>query len=310
MCIDKVCSRDSLRKISGPLQCPSNCTNGGFCNNLGKCHCPDGFNPPFCQHYGMGGSEDGGPSVDPKGYNTIPHTKLNNLLTFSFGVIVRRLFQIELYIIFLAIIPIIIFLLCICFTFLHDDQKKSLGNFFRNGVNSGFAGRLMHPVPLIQSTSVDKSDDQPKRDFSKWVKNRVGLTLPRISIPPVANGPSVSILSPSSGCSTATITLSALNTPSDEPQQSTPTFPHRLPQSSSTTAGDKKEQLLLTPPIPRVVRPARPPPPLVKNKPVHPGFANSALALESDVVNNVKKPARNNQFPLPPPSSAKPALIL
>lgn len=33
----------------------------------------------------MGGSEDGGPSLDPKGYNTVPHTKLNNLLTFSFG---------------------------------------------------------------------------------------------------------------------------------------------------------------------------------------------------------------------------------
>ncbi len=211
------------------------------------------------------------------------------------------MFQIELYIVFLAIIPIVVFLLCILFVFLHDDQKKSLQNFFRNGVNSGFAGRL-HPVPLIQSTSVDKSDDQPKRDFSNWVKNRVGLTLPRISIPPVANGPSVSILSPSSGCSTATITLSTLNTPDES--MSTPTFPHRLPQSSA--AEDKKE-LLLTPPIPRVVRPAPPPPPPIKNKPARPGLANNAV-LEADVVNNVKS-ARNNQFPLPPPSSVKPALL-
>ena len=67
MCVDKKCSADQSGRNNRPVQCPANCTNGGLCNNLGKCHCPNGFNPPFCQHFGLGGSEDGGPSLDPKG---------------------------------------------------------------------------------------------------------------------------------------------------------------------------------------------------------------------------------------------------
>lgn len=67
VCVDKKCSPDLSGRHNRPVLCPANCTNGGFCNNLGKCHCPDGFNPPLCQRYGMGGSEDGGPSLDPKG---------------------------------------------------------------------------------------------------------------------------------------------------------------------------------------------------------------------------------------------------
>ena len=319
MCVDKKCVADQSGRNNRPIQCPSNCTNGGFCNSVGKCHCPNGFNPPFCQHFGMGGSEDGGPSLAPKGF--VHHAILQfktKKASFIFDLLiwfpVRRLFQIELYIIFLGIIPIVGFLFFIFYVFLDDDQKKYLGECIRRarGDDKGFASQL-RPVPLlIQSTSVDKSSEdhqqQPtteKRDFSNWVKNRVRLTLPSISIP-IVNGPSISILSPASGCSTATITLSALNTP-DESSSSTPvTFLHLPAQSSSAAAAQDKKQLLLTPPLQRVVlRPASPAPPA----PVKMGITNKALEEEDvAVVNNVKS-ARNNKFPLLPPSSAKPALL-
>lgn len=220
-----------------------------------------------------------------------------------------------MYVIFLGIIPIVGFLFFIFYVFLDDDQKKYLGECIRRarGGDKGFASQL-RPVPLlIQSTSVDKSSEdhqQPptteKRNFSNWVKNRVRLTLPSINIP-IVNGPSISILSPASGCSTATITLSALNTP-DESSSSTPvTFLHLPAQSSSAAAAQDKKSLLLTPPLQRVVlRPAPPAPPA----PLKMGITNKALEEEEDVavVNNVKS-AKNNKFPLLPPSSAKPALL-
>jgi hypothetical protein len=200
-----------------------------------------------------------------------------------------------LYVIFLAIVPIVGFLFFVFYIFLDEEQKTFLYKTIRRD-GKGFASNL-RPVPLIQSPSVDKSVDNPpteKRNFSNWVKNRVSLTLPNIKIP-IVNGPPISILTPASGCSTATITLSALNTP-DESLSSTP-----VAFLQPTTAQDKK-QLLLTPPIQRVVRPAPPPPPPSVKK----GITNKAL--EGDVVNNVSS-TKNNKFPLPPPSSAKPALL-
>ncbi|KAI9559167.1 hypothetical protein GHT06_015956 [Daphnia sinensis] len=269
VCIDKQCSPDTSTRHNRPVLCPSNCTNGGFCNNLGKCHCPDGFNPPFCQRYGMGGSEDGGPSLDPK---------------------VRRLFQLELYVVFLAIVPILGFLCFVFYFFLDDEQKEFFWLCIRprcgRGANKG-SSRLFHPVPLIQSTSVEKSiDEMPeKRHFSDWVKNRVRLTLPSINALS-ANGPSSAILSPASGCSTATITLSALNTP--DVALSTPNAFLAVPPS----VDDKKQ---LTPPVVRVIRPAPPPPP-------PPAKPKTSV---DDSAKSVK-----NKFPLPvPPSSAKPPLL-
>ncbi|KZS14634.1 putative Disintegrin and metalloproteinase domain-containing protein 28 [Daphnia magna] len=265
-CHLRKCSPDLSGRHNRPVLCPANCTNGGFCNNLGKCHCPDGFNPPLCQRYGMGGSEDGGPSLDPK---------------------VRRLFQLELYVLFLAIVPIVGFLLFVFYFFLDDEKKKFFWVCVRHrcgcGGNKGFT-RLFHPVPLIQSTSIEKPIDEvrEKRNFSDWVKNRVRLTLPSISSLS-ANGPSSTILSPASGCSTATITLSALNTP--DATLSTPDAFLAIPPS----VDDKRQ---LTPPVLRVIRPAPPPPPKL-------------TASVDDRGKSVK-----NKFPLPvPSSSAKPPLL-
>lgn len=200
---------------------------------------------------------------------------------------VRRLFQLELYVLFLAIVPIVGFLLFVFYFFLDDEQKRFFWVCVRHrcgrGGNKG-STRLFHPVPLIQSTSIEKPIDEvrEKRHFSDWVKNRVRLTLPSISSLS-ANGPSSTILSPASGCSTATITLSALNTP--DATLSTPDALLAIPPS----VDDKRQ---LTPPVLRVIRPAPPPPPKL-------------TASVDDRGKSVK-----NKFPLPvPSSSAKPPLL-
>jgi hypothetical protein len=64
MCVDQRCVAVSSVIKAG---CPHKCGMNGECNNLGKCHCKAGFDPPFCQHFGVGGSEDGGPASDPNG---------------------------------------------------------------------------------------------------------------------------------------------------------------------------------------------------------------------------------------------------
>ena len=64
MCVDQRCIAVSSVIKAG---CPHKCGLNGECNNLGKCHCKVGFDPPHCQHFGAGGSEDGGPASDPNG---------------------------------------------------------------------------------------------------------------------------------------------------------------------------------------------------------------------------------------------------
>lgn len=64
MCVDQRCVAVSSVIKAG---CPHKCGINGECNNLGKCHCKVGFDPPHCQHFGAGGSEDGGPASDPDG---------------------------------------------------------------------------------------------------------------------------------------------------------------------------------------------------------------------------------------------------
>ncbi|XP_045474100.1 disintegrin and metalloproteinase domain-containing protein 12 [Harmonia axyridis] len=64
MCVNQKCMRvESLRKEW--LTCPNDCNNNGWCNNLGHCHCKQGFAPPDCEYPGPGGSEDSGPASDP-----------------------------------------------------------------------------------------------------------------------------------------------------------------------------------------------------------------------------------------------------
>ncbi|CAG9804945.1 unnamed protein product [Chironomus riparius] len=65
MCVSQKClSIDSLRSDGRVLECP-NCNGNGICNSKGHCHCNDGYEPPFCDGPGVGGSIDSGPASDP-----------------------------------------------------------------------------------------------------------------------------------------------------------------------------------------------------------------------------------------------------
>ena len=62
ICINQKCI--ATRKYgSGFITCPRNCSARGVCNNKKRCHCHQGWAPPYCLKTGFGGSIDsGGPS--------------------------------------------------------------------------------------------------------------------------------------------------------------------------------------------------------------------------------------------------------
>ncbi|KAL3269603.1 hypothetical protein HHI36_008667 [Cryptolaemus montrouzieri] len=64
MCVNQRCMSVENLRAEG-VKCPDNCNNNGWCNNLGHCHCKDGFSPPYCEVPGPGGSEDSGPASNP-----------------------------------------------------------------------------------------------------------------------------------------------------------------------------------------------------------------------------------------------------
>ncbi|XP_065225207.1 disintegrin and metalloproteinase domain-containing protein 9 [Planococcus citri] len=66
MCLNQKCMEiGSLRAMSTPGACPHNCYGNGVCNSKGHCHCKDGFDPPYCEYPGVGGSLDSGPASNP-----------------------------------------------------------------------------------------------------------------------------------------------------------------------------------------------------------------------------------------------------
>lgn len=65
MCLNQKClAIDKLRKEGLAPECPD-CNGNGICNSKGRCHCDDGWMPPFCNNPGPGGSFDSGPATTP-----------------------------------------------------------------------------------------------------------------------------------------------------------------------------------------------------------------------------------------------------
>ncbi|XP_022902452.2 disintegrin and metalloproteinase domain-containing protein 12 isoform X1 [Onthophagus taurus] len=85
MCVNQKCLPVANLRAQGKT-CPNDCNGNGVCNNLGHCHCKDGFAPPYCDYPGVGGSEDSGPASDPNA---------------------QTMFVKVVYIIFLVIVPIL-----------------------------------------------------------------------------------------------------------------------------------------------------------------------------------------------------------
>ncbi|XP_051021373.1 disintegrin and metalloproteinase domain-containing protein 30 [Acomys russatus] len=58
VCVNSTCIDSTILNFD----ClPDKCNNRGFCNNKKNCHCMYGWQPPFCEEVGFGGSIDSGP---------------------------------------------------------------------------------------------------------------------------------------------------------------------------------------------------------------------------------------------------------
>uniref|UniRef100_A0A182U780 Peptidase M12B domain-containing protein n=1 Tax=Anopheles melas TaxID=34690 RepID=A0A182U780_9DIPT len=60
----------------GGKVCAHGCFGRGVCNSEGHCHCQQGYDPPYCEHQGVGGSLDSGPASTETGL-------WRDLLTFA-----------------------------------------------------------------------------------------------------------------------------------------------------------------------------------------------------------------------------------
>jgi hypothetical protein len=121
MCVNQKCMSVASLQLQGQT-CPHDCNNNGWCNNLGHCHCRDGYAPPFCEDPGPGGSEDSGPASDPEA---------------------RKEFVIALFVIFLGIIPGMVLLALLSYYMKHNllyfrSAKPSAPTYVKDCLFSSF----------------------------------------------------------------------------------------------------------------------------------------------------------------------------
>uniref|UniRef100_A0A182JES0 Disintegrin and metalloproteinase domain-containing protein 12 n=1 Tax=Anopheles atroparvus TaxID=41427 RepID=A0A182JES0_ANOAO len=69
MCYQQRC--ESIERLNadglGGKHCAHGCFGRGVCNSEGHCHCDSGYDPPYCEHAGVGGSLDSGPASSGPG---------------------------------------------------------------------------------------------------------------------------------------------------------------------------------------------------------------------------------------------------
>lgn len=226
-----------------------------------------------------------------------------------------KLHLIELYIVFLVILPCLVFLVCLWFSSLTDNQKEYVWSKMKMGTKVSWRSQnSSHRHIPLKTTSFDKDEtespvENEKRDFRTWARDQVNLRLPIFTT-------QSSVAMPSSGSTPITpysdvTTLSALNTPDPSSCLSTPADlsvqqPVMFPSSTSLAPYPTTTKHLVP------IRPAPPPPPPPQRaKP----FARINETFQSDeAVEDVKAmPARNNTLsplpPRPPPAGAKPRML-
>ncbi|CAO2578709.1 Disintegrin and metalloproteinase domain-containing protein 33, partial [Lemmus lemmus] len=64
VCQDRHCRNATSRELE---RCLTACNNHGVCNSNHNCHCAPGWDPPFCDKPGFGGSMDSGPTQPANG---------------------------------------------------------------------------------------------------------------------------------------------------------------------------------------------------------------------------------------------------
>ncbi|KAM5237739.1 disintegrin and metalloproteinase domain-containing protein 1b-like [Ctenodactylus gundi] len=99
-CKDYQCSQST--EIIGSCDPEKMCNARGVCNDLGNCHCDDGYAPPGCSEPGTGGSVDSGPTDKPSDESD------DNEDTSSFSSLIAFIF------LGLLVICVIICGVCIC----------------------------------------------------------------------------------------------------------------------------------------------------------------------------------------------------
>ena len=209
---------------------------------------------------------------------------LSNILSNIFTYLVPIMNKFELYIVFLAVIPIIIFLFALSLYYLTEEQRRYLWQCICSCILCRRKGSIFENQrpALIQSISIDKGNESnasAKRNFRSWVRNKVRLTLT------TDNTTYANVNSP---CSTAT-TLSTVNTP--DSSLSTPV--NFLPQTPNSD-----RRLLLVPPVqmhyPITTTSA---PPVPKCKPYQMGASNPALETDDAAPKSATStPPRTPQF--------------
>ncbi|XP_046575534.1 disintegrin and metalloproteinase domain-containing protein 9-like isoform X1 [Haliotis rubra] len=155
--VNKICVNHKcvpLAKMNIP-QCPGNGCNGqGVCNSNGNCHCNNGFDPPYCNRPGFGGSVDSGPSSNEYANKSL----LVGLLVF-----------------FLVILPLVgVF---IFFGYFYRSKLKTwwhLGPKLKYGV----PGKKPKPPPQPVRTTSNINDQRPKSVHMKRAPTQVEISDP------------------------------------------------------------------------------------------------------------------------------------
>lgn len=107
MCYNQKClAIESLRNEGIAPECPE-CNGHGICNSKGRCHCDEGWMPPFCNNAGPGGSFDSGPASSPGRkslqFSTFQKTIYSNKTNFSIGA--GEVFRKIMLIFFAGVVP-------------------------------------------------------------------------------------------------------------------------------------------------------------------------------------------------------------